>query len=102
MENIRITYTKSLRANDAPGFGFEFQDGQLNCYFAYNDSDRTYSVVGHTGLQMIGNTVTVTAADRDAKRARGIVNAQPGDADQQAGDGRGGQLQVSDAHAVDT
>jgi len=58
MENIRITYTKSLRANDAPGFGFEFQDGQLNCYFAYNDSDRTYSVVGHTGLQMIGNTVT--------------------------------------------
>jgi len=56
MENIRITYTKSVRSRGS--FGFEFQDGQLNCYFAYNESDTTYSVVGHTGLQMIGNTVT--------------------------------------------
>jgi hypothetical protein len=57
MENIRITYTKSVRSKGT--FGFEFQDGQLNCYFAYNESDTTYSVVGHTGLQMIGNVVTV-------------------------------------------
>jgi hypothetical protein len=64
MENIRITYTKSLRShNTAPpgwGWGFEFQDGQLNCYFAYNDSDHPYSVVGHTGLQMLNNTVETT------------------------------------------
>jgi len=57
MENIRITYTKSVRSKGS--FGFEFQDGQLNCYFAYNESDTTYSVVGHTGLQMIGNVATV-------------------------------------------
>ena len=57
MEKIRITYTKSVRSKGS--FGFEFQDGQLNCYFAYNESDTTYSVVGHTGLQMIGNVATV-------------------------------------------
>ena len=58
MENIRITYTKALRSNSASGFGFEFQDGQLNCYFANNDSDRAYSIVGGTGLRVLNNTVT--------------------------------------------
>jgi hypothetical protein len=58
MENIRITYTKAIRINNE--FGFEFQDGCLNNYYAYNESDTTYSVVGHTGLQMIGNTVTTS------------------------------------------
>ena len=58
MENIRITFTKALRSNSTSGFGFEFQDGQLNCYFANNESDHAFSVVGHTGLQMLNNTVT--------------------------------------------
>ncbi len=58
MENIRITYTKSVRSLGT--FSFEFQDGQLNCYFANNVADKTFSVVGHTGLQMLNNAVNTT------------------------------------------